>query len=142
MFEGGLGGDRRRLLLGGLLSGAATVLAMAVGFAVVAAVLMLREGLIVGRLWTRMFALAVMYLLPQFVVGLWVGRRYGLSIGPPIAAGLAPVVVLVLALGAFGGPLGTPFRSPALTAGAIVVWSAVCAAGMLVGDAVVLGVSD
>ncbi len=137
MFDGGREEDRRRLLLGGLLPGGATVLGMAAGFTIVAGILMVREELIVGRLWTRILAIAVMYLLPQFVVGLWMGRRYGPSIGPPIAAGLAPVVVMVLALGAFSGPIGTPLQAPGLTVGAFVVWSVVCAGGMLVGHALV-----
>lgn len=135
MIEGSFGCHRRRLLVGGLLPGVVTVIGMAAGFALVAGVLMLREGLIVGSLFTRIGALAVMYLLPQFLVGLWMGRRSGLSIGPPIAAGLAPLLVVVLALGSFGGPMGTPFQAPGLTAGAIVVWSLVCAVGMWVGHA-------
>jgi hypothetical protein len=78
-----------------------------------------------------------MYVFPQFLVGLWMGARHGLSVGPPLAAGLAPIVFLILALGAFGGPIASPLASPLLTLGAVVVWSLVCACGLVVGARVV-----
>lgn len=130
--------DRQYLVEYGLLPALATILAMAVGFAVVAAVLMVRDGLIRGTVWTRLLALLVMFVVPVFAVGLWVGRRNGLAIGPPIAAGLSPVIVFVLALGAFGGPVTTPVETPVYTVAAVAVWSTVCACGMAAG-ATVLG---
>jgi len=125
--------DREYLFEFGLLPALATILAMAVGFALVGGVLMAREGLIRGSVWTQVLALLVMLVVPQFAVGLWVGRRSGLAVGPPIAAGLAPVVVLVVALGAFGGPVSTPIQTPIFTVLAVAVWSGVCACGMAVG---------
>jgi len=125
--------DRDRLLVGWLLPGAAAIGAMAVGFALVAVVLLTREPLIVGALWTELLALAVMYLFPHLVAGLWFGRRHGLAVDPPVAAGLAPVVVLVVTLVLFGGPVLTPLFVPLVTLGAIAGWAAVFAAGMAVG---------
>jgi len=128
--------DRRYLLEMGLLPAVATVAAMAVGFVVVGVVLLVREPIVVDRLWTRILALAVMYLLPQFAAGVWTGRRYGPGVVPPVAAGLAPVVVVLVALGLFGGPVATPFRSPGLTVAAVAVWSVSFACGMVAGAGV------
>jgi len=125
--------DRHSLLERGLLPAVAAVAAMAVGFAVVGVVLFVREAVIVDRLWTQILALAVMYLLPQFVAGLWTGRRSGLAVAPPVAAGVAPVLVVGVALGLFGGPVATAVQNPGLTVGAVVVWGIVFACGMLVG---------
>jgi hypothetical protein len=133
-----IGSDREYLLSRGVFPALGTVVAMAVTFAAVAGVLFVAEGLILGSVVTQMLALVVMYALPPFVVGLWVGNRDGLLVAPAIAAGVAPIVVLVVALGAFGGPVMTPFESPLLLLGAIVAWSVLCGVGILVG-AQVLG---
>lgn len=129
--------DRRDALRMGLVPALATIVTMALGFVLVAAVLFIQEGLILGSIVTRILALLLMYVVPQFVVGLWVGRRHGIVVGPAVAAGLAPLVVLVLALGAFGGPVSTPFQVPLAAAGAVVVWAATCACGMVVGSKLV-----
>ncbi len=133
--------DRRGLVERGVLPAVATVAAMASGFAVVMVVLFVREPIIVDRLLTQILALAVMYLLPQFVAGLWIGRRNGVAVAPPIAAGIAPVFVVVVALGLFGGPIATPLQSPGVTVLAVAIWSGVFACGMFVG-ATVLGPPD
>lgn len=129
--------DRRYLLTMAVVPGVATIGAMAVTFTLAGVILLVREGLIVGSLWTRLLALVGMYLLPQFAVGLWVGTRHGLAITPVLAAGIAPVIVLIGALGLFGGPILTPVFSPLLTLGAVTVWSLVCALGLLVGTKVI-----
>jgi len=129
--------DREYLLVMGLLPALATVLAMAVGFALVTGLLFVAEGLLVGSVWSQALALGVMYLLPQFVVGLGMGSRYGLSMAPPVAIAVTPILVLVLALGAFGGPALTPFQSPLLTLGAVVVWGLAAAGGLVLGANIV-----
>jgi hypothetical protein len=129
--------DRRAVVVNGLLPAGLTLLAMAVSFSLVGGLLLAAEGVVLSNLGTRVLALGVMYLLPQFVVGLWMGARHGLSAGPPLAAGFAPVGFLVLALGAFGGPIATPFGAPLVTAGAVLVWTLVCACGLVVGARVV-----
>lgn len=138
MFEGvsanDLAPDRERLVVEAVLPAVGTIVGMALTFSIMGAIMILRETLIVGRLWTQLFALATMYLVPQFVVGLVIGRRYGLSVGPPIAAGLAPVAFLTLSLGLFGGPISAPFRNIGLTVAAIGGWSLLCAAGMVLGS--------
>jgi len=137
MSEGVHGSDRRfdreYLLVMGLVPAAATVGAMMLTFSVVGGLLFVAEGVLLGSLWTQLLAVAAMYALPQFAVGLWMGARHGLAVVPPVAAGLAPMVVLILALGAFGGPMLTPFRSPLLALGAVVAWSTLCACGLVVG---------
>lgn len=129
--------DREYLLVMGLLPALATILAMAVGFAIVTGVLFVAEGLLVGSVWTQALALGLMYLLPQFVVGLVMGTRYGLSLAPPVAIAVTPILVLILALAAFGGPALTPFQSPLLTLGAIVVWGLTAAGGLVLGANIV-----
>jgi len=129
--------DRRAVVVKGLLPAGLTLLAMAIAFSLVGGLLLAAEGVVLSNLGTRILALAVMYLLPQFVVGLWMGTRYGLSAGPPLAAGIAPVVFLVLALAAFGGPVATPLGTPLLTLGAVLVWTLVSACGLFVGARVV-----
>lgn len=126
--------DRRYLLVKGVLPAVVTIIAMAVGFSLVAGVLLVKEGVIVGSILTQVLALAVMYLLPQFLVGLWMGTRYGPSVATPIAAGLAPILVLVFALGAFGGPVLSPFESLGILLTAVVVWALICSSGLLVGS--------
>ncbi|MEF8813135.1 MAG: hypothetical protein V5A55_04885 [Halovenus sp.] len=133
--------DRRDFLERGVLPAVATVTAMAGGFTVVGVVLFVREPIIVDRLFTQILALAVMYLLPQFVAGLWIGRRNGVAVAPPIAAGVAPVFVVAVALGLFGGPIATPLQNPGVTVVAVAVWSGVFACGMFVGAAA-LGPAD
>lgn len=115
-----------------LVPALAAVVAMAVGFTVVGVGIMLQEELIRDSTVMSYLALAVMFLVPPFAAGLWLGRRQGFGIGPALAAGVAPIVVLLLALAAFGGPVGTPFRAPAYTIAAVAVWSGVCASGMAV----------
>lgn len=132
-WSGQLDLDRRDALRMGLVPALATIGAMALGFALVAGVLFVREGLILGSIVTRIIALLLMYVAPQFVVGLWVGWRHGVVVGPAVAAAVAPLLVFVLALGAFGGPMSTPLQVPLYTAGAVVVWMATCACGMVVG---------
>lgn len=113
-----------------LVPALAAVVAMAVGFTIVGVVIMLREEFIRDSTVMSYLALALMFLVPPFAAGLWLGRRQGIGIAQALAAGVAPIVVLILALGAFGGPVGTPFRAPAYTLAAIAVWSSVCACGM------------
>lgn len=110
----------------------AAVVAMAVGFTVVGVTIMLQESIIRDSTVMSYLALAVMFLVPPFAAGLWLGRRQGVGIAQALAAGVAPIVVLILALGAFGGPVGTPFQAPAYTLAAIAGWSSVCACGMAV----------
>lgn len=126
--------DRDRLVAGWLLPGATVIGAMAVGFVLVAAVLLTSEPLITGALWRELLALATMFLFPHLVAGLWFGRRHEPALGPPIAAGLAPIVVLMLAFAANGGPVLTPFLLPLATLGSVVVWAATFATGMVAGE--------
>ncbi|MFW6435357.1 MAG: hypothetical protein ACOCY1_03155, partial [Halovenus sp.] len=65
------------------------------------------------------------------------GTRYGLSLAPPVAIAVTPILVLILALAAFGGPALTPFQSPLLTLGAIVVWGLTAAGGLVLGANIV-----
>ena len=129
--------DREYLFVMGLLPALATILAMVVGFAVVTGLLFVAEGLLVGSVWSQALTLAIIYLFPHFVVGLGMGTRYGLSMAPPVAIAVTPILALVLALGAFGGPVLTPFQSPLLTLGAIVVWGVAAAGGVVLGANVV-----
>lgn len=129
--------DRRAVVVNGLLPAGLTLLGMAITFSLVGGLLLAAEGVVLSNLGTRVLALAVMYVLPQFVVGLWMGTRHGLSAGPPLAAGFAPVAFLVLALGAFGGPIATPLGAPLVVLGAILAWSSVCACGLVVGARVI-----
>ncbi len=123
--------DRRGLLVGWLVPGGVTVGVMAVGFALVAGVLFANESLVVGSGIVSWFALAVMFLFPHLVAGLLYGRRFGLSVGAPVAAGLAPVVVFVFAMALFGGPVATPLSTALTTLGAIGGWALVFATGMV-----------
>jgi hypothetical protein len=43
---------------------------------------------------------------------------------------------VLVALGLFGGPVATPFRSPGRTVAAVAVWSVSFACGMLVSAGV------
>lgn len=122
--------DRQSLVELGLLPAGLTIVAMAVAFGFVALLLLTVETLLLSNIVTRVLALAVMYLLPHFVVGIWYGRRSGVEPVAALAAGIAPILVLVLAFLAFGGPFLTPAQVPAVTLGAVVVWSAMFAAGM------------
>ncbi len=125
--------DRRDVLVLGLLPAGLTILTMAVAFSVIGGLMLAAEGLVLSNIATRLFALAVMFVLPQFLVGLWMGYKYGLSAGPPLAAGFAPIGFLIVSLAAFGGPVSSPFGAPVLTLTAVVVWSLVCACGVLLG---------
>ncbi|SDJ43570.1 hypothetical protein SAMN05216226_103187 [Halovenus aranensis] len=134
----GIETDREYLLRFGALPALATIVAMAVCFGAVAGVLFVRDGLIVDSVVTQVIALVVMYVVPLFVVGLWTGVRDGLAAAPALAASTTPIVVFVLALAAFGGPVLTAVESPLLVVGAVVFWSLVCGVGNVVG-ATVLG---
>jgi hypothetical protein len=129
--------DRRTVLVHLLVPSIGTFLAMAIGFALVGGILLVREGLLIDSLLTQVLALSMMYLVPHFVVGLGFGVRLGFSPGPAIAAGLTPIVVLVLALGLFGGPMLTPFQVPGVMLLAILIWAGVCALGLVTGEKVV-----
>jgi hypothetical protein len=109
----------------------ASVVAMAVGFTAVGVTIMLQESVIRDSTVMSYLALAVMFLIPPFAAGLYLGRRQGAGIGPALAAGIAPIVVLILALGAFGGPMATPLQAPVYTLVAVAVWSILCACGMV-----------
>jgi len=124
--------DREHLVVGWLVPGGVAVGAMAVGFVLVAAVLLTNEPLVTGSGWQETLALATMFLFPHLVAGLWFGRRHGPAVGPPVAAGFAPVVVLVFALALHGGPVLTPVLAPIATLGAVATWAVVFAAGMYV----------
>ncbi|WP_267163342.1 hypothetical protein [Halovenus salina] len=130
--------DREYLLRFGALPALATIVAMAVCFGLVAGVLFVRDSLIVDSVVTQVIALVVMYVLPLFAVGLWTGLRDGLAAAPAVAASVTPIVVLILALVAFGGPVATAVGSPLLVVGAVAVWGVVCGIGNVVG-ATVLG---
>lgn len=132
----GIETDREYLLRFGALPALATIVAMAVCFSVVAGVLFVRDGLIVDSVVTQVIALAVMYVVPLFVVGLWTGVRDGLAVAPALAAAVTPIVVLILALAAFGGPVVTAVESPLLVVGAVVLWTLVCGLGNAVGATV------
>ena len=114
-----------------LVPAVAAVVAMAIGFTVVGVAILLQEAFIRGSTLMSYLALAIMFLVPPFAAGLYLGRRQGFGIGPAVAAGVAPIVVLILALGAFGGPMATPFQAPLYTLAAISAWTALCAGGML-----------
>lgn len=114
-----------------LVPAAAAVVAMAIGFTVVGVAILLQEAFIRGSTLMSYLALAIMFLVPPFAAGLYLGRRQGFGLGPAVAAGVAPIVVLILALGAFGGPMATPFQAPLYTLAAISAWTALCAGGML-----------
>lgn len=128
--------DRQQLLKMVLLPAVATLGAMAVCFAVVGGLLLVFETFLLGSIVTKAVALVVMYLLPHFLVGTWIGTRTGLAVAPPVAAGLAPIVFLFLMLGAFGGPPLTPLDVPVITLAAIAVWSGIFACGLVVGERV------
>ena len=125
--------DRAYLRTQVLLPALATVVAMMVGFTIVTALLFVAEGILVSNGLTQSFTLAIIYLLPHFVVGLGMGIRHGLAVAPPVVIAFTPVVGLIIAFAAFGGPGSTPFQSPALTLGAVVVWGLVAAGGLLLG---------
>jgi hypothetical protein len=125
--------DRDALLARVLLPAAATFVAMAVGFGLTAGLLLGAESLLLGSIWTRLLALVVMYVLPLFVAGVWLGDRHGLAVAPPIVAGLTPIAVLVFGFAIFGGPVGTPLSVPLVTLGAAVFWTLTCACGLVVG---------
>lgn len=131
------GGDgRRRAVTLGVIPGVATVAVTAVTFGVVTGVTLVDGSLITGSVVTQVAALASMYLLPQFLVGTWAGTRHGLSAWPAVAAGLAPVVVLVVAFLAWGGPVLSVFDNLPLLVGAVLGWTLVAGLGVVVGDRV------
>jgi hypothetical protein len=125
--------DRAYLRTQVLLPALATVVAMMVGFTIVTALLFVAEGILVSNGLTQSLTLAIIYLLPHFVVGLGMGTRHGLAVAPPVVIAFTPVVGLIIAFAAFGGPVSTPFQSPALTLGAVVVWGLVATGGLLLG---------
>jgi hypothetical protein len=125
--------DRDYLFERVLVPAMATFLAMAVGFILVFVGIQFAEGLLLSSLLTRFLTLAVMLVFPHVVVGLAVGVRYDLFAVTPIVAGLTPPFVTVVSLAAFGGPILTPFESPLVLVGAILVWAGLCAGGMVLG---------
>ena len=131
--------DRENLVVGWLVPGSAAVVAMAVGFVLVAAVLLTNEPLVTGSGWQRALALATMFLFPHLAAGVWFGRRHGRAVGPPVAAGFAPVVVLIFGLALHRGPVLTPFRAPVAALSAVAAWAAVFAAGMFVAELATTG---
>ncbi|MFC7072075.1 hypothetical protein ACFQJ7_04205 [Halovenus rubra] len=133
----GIGSDREYLVSRGVIPALGTIGAMAVAFSVVAGILFVAEGLIVNNVVTQTVAILVMYALPPFAVGLWVGKRHGLLVAPAIAIGVAPIMVLITALAAFSGPVLTLFDSPLLLVGAVAGWSALSGFGIAVGSKLV-----
>jgi hypothetical protein len=129
--------DRDYLFDRVLVPAVATFLAMAVGFVLVFAGIQLAEGILLSSILTRILTLAVMLVFPHVVVGIVLGVRYGLDAVPPLVAGVTPPFVTLLSLGAFGGPIPSLFESPLVLLGAIVVWSGLCAGGMVLGTNVV-----
>jgi len=137
MATGQSGGDgRRRVLTLGVIPGVATVAVTAVTFGIVTGVTLVDGSLITGSVVTQAAALASMYLLPQFLVGTWAGTRHGLSAWPAVAAALAPIVVLVAAFLAWGGPVLSVFENLLLLVGAGLGWTIVAGLGVVVGDRV------
>ncbi len=131
------GGDsRRRAVTLGVIPGVATVVVTAVTFGVVTGVTLVNGSLITGSVVTQVAALASMYLLPQFLVGTWAGTRHGLSAWPAVAAALAPIVVVVIAFLAWGGPVLSVFENLLLLVGAGLGWTIVAGLGVVVGDRV------
>ena len=129
------GGDgRRRVLTLGVIPAVATVAVMTVIFGVVTGVMLVNGSLITGSVVTQAVALASMYLLPQFLIGTWAGTRHGLSAWPAVAAALAPIVVLVVAFLAWGGPVLSVFENLLLLVGAGLGWTVVAGLGVVVGD--------
>jgi hypothetical protein len=125
--------DRNTLLARVVLPAAATFVAMAVGFGLTAGLLLGAESLLLGSIWTRLLALVVMYVLPLFVAGVWLGNRDGLALAPPVVAGVTPLVVLVFGFAIFGGPVDTPLSVPFVTLAVAVFWTLTCACGLVVG---------
>lgn len=107
---------------------------MALGFASMGALLLAREQVILASPITQWIAVAIMYLVPHLVAGAWIGSRQGVALEPPIAATVAPVLVLVLALAVFGGPVSTPVQALPMTIGAMVIWGLAFTVGMVAGD--------
>jgi hypothetical protein len=131
------GGDsRQRVVTLGVIPGVATVAVTAVTFGVVTGVTLVDGSLITGSVVTQVAALASMYLLPQFLVGTWAGTRHGLSAWPAVAAALAPIVVVVIAFLAWGGPVLSVFENLLLLVGAGLGWTIVAGLGVVVGDRV------
>lgn len=125
--------DRDYLFERVLVPAVATFLAMAVGFILVFGGIQVAEGILLSSLLTRFLTLAVMLVFPHVVVGLALGVRYDLFAVPPIVTGLTPPFVTTVSLAAFGGPILTPFESPLVLVGAILVWAGLCAGGMVFG---------
>lgn len=125
--------DRDRMVQQWLQPAAATLVAMLIAFGLVAGVLLARESLVLGSTVSRVVALVTMYLLPHVVAGFWIGRQMDPALEPALVAGLAPVLFLLIALAAFGGPIATPFRAPLVTVGAVIVWSIAFGVGMVLG---------
>lgn len=126
-------GDRpvlKRLVVPSLLA----VGCMAVAWALVAGLLILREPLVVGFTFTRVLALGVMFLSGHLLAGFWTGRRLGLQPIAAVGAGFTPVLVLILATAVFGGPVLTPFETPLLTLAGVLVWTISFGVGMVVGS--------
>lgn len=125
---------RARVLRLGIVPGVATVVMMTVAFGIVVGLTLAFESLIVGTVIGRGLGLVSVFVLPQFIVGVWAGLRHGLSVWPPVAAGVAPVVAAVVTFGAWGGPLLAPVSNPVLLVGAVLAWMLVAGVGLVGGD--------
>lgn len=125
--------DRRTQLRNGAVSAGVTVATMAVGFALIGGILIARETVLLWNIWTRVLALATMYLVPHFAAGVVIGTRYGVGVVEPLVAGIVPVLVATVALAAFGGPVLTVLQSPLILVGAVVIWTGLFAGGQVVG---------
>jgi hypothetical protein len=117
-----------------LAPAAAALVAMGVGFGVVAGLIFVAEGFLLTNTVTQVAGLALMYVVPHFVVGVLAGRRLGFDIAPAIAAGIAPVVFATLMFAVFGGPISTAVQTPTVTILAMLVWTLVFAVGLFAGS--------
>jgi hypothetical protein len=126
--------DRRYLGRQVLAPAAGVLLAMGIGFGIVAGLIFVAEGFLLTNIVTQIAGLALMYVVPHFVVGVLAGRRIGVDIASALAAGIAPGVFATLMFAIFGGPTSTAVQTPTVTLLAILVWTAVFALGLFVGS--------
>lgn len=126
--------DRRYLGRQVLAPAAGALVAMGVGFALVAGLVFVAEGFLLTNIVTQIAGLALMYVVPHFVAGVLAGRRIGVDIAPAVAAGVTPVVFATLMFAVFGGPTSTAVQTPTVTLLAMLVWTVVFAGGLVVGS--------